>query len=1051
MAADIVLYDNGARTGDIDLRVPSSQTIVVSDTAVVASFLPTAYIVPVSVGFNVAIRNSGSNFNVALQEISQTQIINVSDTARITSAVIDAACTATVTLTLADVASVASSVLTASVTPGAVFIAGGVPASVSSTALTATVTPGERIIPFADSRAPGLLTTKVTGAFDAGAFSTQGIAGDGYLEFTVGEDNTSRVIGLSTTYSSGNRASINYGIFINTTGDVVRYESNTSSTIGSYVIGDVFRLTRTGTTVTIHKNGSLLYTFGSTSTGTLYIDVGFFTSGTIQKDIRLYDNGTRVDLTWAQLTNMVDTIPTGWMLQKTSNSFAYGIAGNRSVQVFSGDFILEFTKGELLNNVIGMSADNPDNDFTTIDYAWVINANGTLSITENSSSKIVPLPVSYADVIQIRRVGSTVSYWHNGVLRYTSQTTTSADLMIDSAFGNANSTIQGIQVFQNGIPQTITWQDATQVYAYYVSGPPEVPTVTSRVLDASVNRTITLADTASIASSLPNATIVPVVSLNAELATTVAYVYKPTVNIVGGTNPFDIELRDNGTPSFNLAFDDIIEFTVADRASVVTGALAAQVNRSVALTDVAQATSTALNPTVTATVTISVADTASIISAAITPAVNQTTSANVATATSAALSAAIVAGSVTITLADTATIASTAVGPLVNQSTTAVPATVVSSALSATATPGAATITLGDLASVDSSTLDPTIVQTISAGPASVTSSALNPTVTVGASTISVGDTASISSSAVTPLVSQVITVTSAQLVSSANDPTVTAGAVTLTVGDSASVSSTVIDAQLVQVTTASPASIVSTALDPTITAGAFTVSVGDTAVVNSGVLSPKQNVSIPADAASVDSTAIDPTITATVTITADAVSTISAALDADIVSGTVTLTPAISTIVTSAVDPNVVATVTVVPSPAEAEPGALEATLIASTTLVPNPASVTATVVDGDLLGNDAFVTADVCSVVAVALEAAILSSVRFEPDPLTLQAVALQAAVIIFPEFIGEQPEHPAIPKQEVELVDKQEPTIYNKQGPVTVNTEPKVFNKKKPNLLG
>ena len=106
-----------------------------------------------------------------------------------------------------------------------------------------------------------------------GGITVQPITGNGYFEGSPSHGNDRVTFGL--TDSPGNNHSsalIDFGIRFNDNGDVDIVELNVvvSAAIGTYVTGDVFRITRTGTAITYQKNGGLIFTSGTTSSGTVY-------------------------------------------------------------------------------------------------------------------------------------------------------------------------------------------------------------------------------------------------------------------------------------------------------------------------------------------------------------------------------------------------------------------------------------------------------------------------------------------------------------------------------------------------------------------------------------------------------------------------------------------------------------------------------------------------------------------------------------------------------------------------------------------------------------
>lgn len=138
----------------------------------------------------------------------------------------------------------------------------------------------------------------------AGAFSADYIPYDGAVETTVAETNTYRIIGLSyqdtdvTQYGQVPYDGINYGIYLKGGAESGQYDIRENPGTGqvtritlTYATGDLFRIERTGTTIKYRKNGSVVYTSTTPSTGNLYIDTGIYDNGATLKKVRLYRAG----------------------------------------------------------------------------------------------------------------------------------------------------------------------------------------------------------------------------------------------------------------------------------------------------------------------------------------------------------------------------------------------------------------------------------------------------------------------------------------------------------------------------------------------------------------------------------------------------------------------------------------------------------------------------------------------------------------------------------------------------------------------------------------
>ncbi|HVU57102.1 MAG TPA: T9SS type A sorting domain-containing protein [Puia sp.] len=110
--------------------------------------------------------------------------------------------------------------------------------------------------------------------WDGGAASWNTVSNNGYFQFTATETNTSRMAGLSTTYTSSSYTTIQYAFYLVNGGSLHIYESNSDKgAFGSYTTGDVLKISVENNVVKYYRNGTLLRTSGTAPTLPLLVDV----------------------------------------------------------------------------------------------------------------------------------------------------------------------------------------------------------------------------------------------------------------------------------------------------------------------------------------------------------------------------------------------------------------------------------------------------------------------------------------------------------------------------------------------------------------------------------------------------------------------------------------------------------------------------------------------------------------------------------------------------------------------------------------------------------
>lgn len=164
----------------------------------------------------------------------------------------------------------------------------------------------------------GVTITKTGGgdeAWDAGAASVQTIAGDGYVEVTATASAVNVLFGLSTTDANVSYETVQYGIDLSgAAGAVHAFESGALYlSLTTHTPGDVFRVERTGTTITYKKNGSTFKTTMGASASPMLVDTSLADTGAPAAlvGLKLYDAGAPVALTWTGSVNVaISAAPT---------------------------------------------------------------------------------------------------------------------------------------------------------------------------------------------------------------------------------------------------------------------------------------------------------------------------------------------------------------------------------------------------------------------------------------------------------------------------------------------------------------------------------------------------------------------------------------------------------------------------------------------------------------------------------------------------------------------------------------------------------------------
>ncbi len=147
---------------------------------------------------------------------------------------------------------------------------------------------------------------------------------------------------------------------------------------------------------------------------------------------------------------------TTWQIVKTGGVNVSWDAQAYSNETFTGTTVLEYTLGANNGQAIGLSADNPDADYTGIDFA-LLNDAGTMYRSENGALTLIGATI-VGDVWRITRTAGTgaVTFHQNGALVSTATGTSVAALRVDSSFRFTNGTVSGLTL-TNGTLQALTF------------------------------------------------------------------------------------------------------------------------------------------------------------------------------------------------------------------------------------------------------------------------------------------------------------------------------------------------------------------------------------------------------------------------------------------------------------------------------------------------------------------------------------------------------------------------------------------------------------------
>ena len=284
--------------------------------------------------------------------------------------------------------------------------------------------------------------------WNAGAISTNTIeSGDGFMEFSASETNTSRIGGLGNLVTGVAVSDIQFGIMLNSSGNVEVMEGGTNrGTFGAYAPGDRFRIEARLGAVNYYRNSVLFYTSLQAPVFPLRADSAFDTPGGTLTDVILEPlNWLGTDAVYANGGLLIKKTLDGWTTAASSGS-----------NILSGDGYFEFTAIETnKRRGLGLKSEGLTSTLQDIDYLMSLNENGTVEVIELGTSRGLFGTYQNGDRFRVEIQNGIVRYRRNGVLLFSSAVSPAYPLRAEAALYSKDATLVDVDfgdlVWMNGV------------------------------------------------------------------------------------------------------------------------------------------------------------------------------------------------------------------------------------------------------------------------------------------------------------------------------------------------------------------------------------------------------------------------------------------------------------------------------------------------------------------------------------------------------------------------------------------------------------------------
>jgi RHS repeat-associated protein len=296
---------------------------------------------------------------------------------------------------------------------------------------------------------------------------------DGAFEFVTTDENVAKkAIGLSGANPDTNYTTCQFCFFLDNGNSTLRiYESSVEKYVGTYAANDVFRIERVNGVIKYYRNGNLIPITHTASTGQLMVDAAFGTTtgvipyGTFTASSHptvvtrrfKYDHAGRLTKTYHRLgqgelvnwTGISSNISaTDGVIGRTSGSAGW-TAGASSSQTIpaSTDGWLEARSPQTNSPVmIGLSDQDVNVNYTSIDYALYFYSNGAIYVYESGSNRGIVGTYTAKDVFRIERIGQTIVYKKNQRVIYTSGVPSTSSLLADCSIYQIGGALDQVHI-----------------------------------------------------------------------------------------------------------------------------------------------------------------------------------------------------------------------------------------------------------------------------------------------------------------------------------------------------------------------------------------------------------------------------------------------------------------------------------------------------------------------------------------------------------------------------------------------------------------------------
>ncbi len=172
-------------------------------------------------------------------------------------------------------------------------------------------------------------------------------------------------------------------------------------------------------------------------------------------------------------TNLVNTAVSGTTIRKSGVGNTWNAGANSTSYVYGEGYAQTTVQETNLDRAFGLSSADGGNDLNSIEYAFLLEGNGRLSIYESGTDRGEFASYSTSDILKISIENDVVKYYQNGTLLYMSNVVPSLPLLVDISIRENGGTIGNAEIyngFDGSFMASLVNPGTGATYDWYLNG-----------------------------------------------------------------------------------------------------------------------------------------------------------------------------------------------------------------------------------------------------------------------------------------------------------------------------------------------------------------------------------------------------------------------------------------------------------------------------------------------------------------------------------------------------------------------------------------------------